>query len=491
VRAHWRWWVAAAGLAGVCGPGPTWAQGPVEAPSCEWCQAKLGSVEALRAQLPASWSFDPWVEPVYGSRTWVVQAGLQHRQAVLLVHGLGANGWTDWFSTLQALSERYRVVALDLPGFGYAQGVQGRLSPARLALVLRALLDHLALDAVTVVGHSMGGAVSLSLAAQYPRGISRLVLVDAAGILERTALLKAQALAQLPLDRVRLPPVAQKPLNLLSQWGQSKLEAAVGGPDPTRWLAEREWLWGLLGSGAPQVNAAVALSQEDFSEGLSALSLPVFMIWGELDPIAPLRTAKALQFVLPRSRLTVLPGVGHTPMEAASFEAFRAALQAALSEEWPALRAPPLDEAAGVAAPDLLCQGESGTRYSGVYRRIELRACTAIHLQQVRARELWLEDSIASAEDLWLGESSQPPEVALKLDRSSLVLTAAEVRGQTAVELSDARLDIAGVRLKGEVQGLSVQGASRLVASFSELRLGQQRRFLHFSEKLEKGSLKP
>ena len=89
-------------------------------PTCTHCRAKLQTLSALRNALPSDWRVQLEREPVLDSEVLTVQAGEAHPRTLLLVHGLGNNGFTDWLTVMPQLARQYHVIALDLPGFGYS-----------------------------------------------------------------------------------------------------------------------------------------------------------------------------------------------------------------------------------------------------------------------------------------------------------------------------------------------------------------------------------
>ncbi|MCV5950806.1 alpha/beta hydrolase, partial [Escherichia coli] len=77
----------------------------------------------------------------------------------------------DWLVSglLDRLSQEYRVIAVDRPGFGYSERPRGRLwTPAAQAALATAVLDRLGIDQTTVVGHSWGALVAAALALNHP-----------------------------------------------------------------------------------------------------------------------------------------------------------------------------------------------------------------------------------------------------------------------------------------------------------------------------------
>lgn len=99
---------------------------------------------------------------------------------VVLIHGLF--GSLDNLGLLaRPLSEQYRVISLDLRNHGASFHTDEMSYPQQAGDVL-ALLDHLALDQVAIVGHSMGGKVAMQLAKQSPERVRKLVVADIAPV---------------------------------------------------------------------------------------------------------------------------------------------------------------------------------------------------------------------------------------------------------------------------------------------------------------------
>ncbi len=104
--------------------------------------------------------------------------GPAHAPVVLLLHGLGSSG-DDWAPQTAALADRYRVLAVDLPGHHRSARPEGPLTIRHMAAHLEELLDRLAIEDAHVVGLSLGGCVALTLALDAPKRVRSLVLVNA------------------------------------------------------------------------------------------------------------------------------------------------------------------------------------------------------------------------------------------------------------------------------------------------------------------------
>lgn len=104
---------------------------------------------------------------------------------VMMIHGSGpgVTAWANWRLNIPVLSERLRIVAPDMIGFGYSERpADGVYTMARWCDHLVALADALKLETFDIVGNSFGGALAIAMAAAHPARVRRLVLMGAAGI---------------------------------------------------------------------------------------------------------------------------------------------------------------------------------------------------------------------------------------------------------------------------------------------------------------------
>lgn len=104
-------------------------------------------------------------------------------ETLILIHGLGSNAGF-WRYNIGALSQKYRVIAIDLPGYGKSQKDFYPYSLTFYADQIKRFIDELKLGKVTLVGHSMGGQISIVFALKYPQYLNKLVLAAPAGFEE-------------------------------------------------------------------------------------------------------------------------------------------------------------------------------------------------------------------------------------------------------------------------------------------------------------------
>ena len=97
----------------------------------------------------------------------------------ILIHGWSSSSFT-WAPVLPSLSRRYRCIAVDLPGFGKSPAPKGPPTIAGYADLIAGLIEQFTDRAVLVLGHSMGGQITATLALRHPMLVERMVLLNPA-----------------------------------------------------------------------------------------------------------------------------------------------------------------------------------------------------------------------------------------------------------------------------------------------------------------------
>jgi pimeloyl-ACP methyl ester carboxylesterase len=235
---------------------------------------------------------------------------------LVLLHGIAGTSAT-WEDVIPALAESHTVIAPDLLGHGDSAKPAGDYSLGNYANAVRDLLESLGLERATIVGHSLGGGVAMQFAYQYPERCQRLVLVASGGLgREVHALLRAAAL---PGANVVLPWLCvagrRSVGRIVHALGRAGLHASadleetwrsfVSLEDPAARRAFLHTVRGIIDLGGQRVSASDRL--------YLAAELPTLVIWGEQDPLIPVRHAREAHERMPRSRLEIFPGAGHYP----------------------------------------------------------------------------------------------------------------------------------------------------------------------------------
>lgn len=261
--------------------------------------------------------------PVAGMRVHVRDEG--RGPPMVLIHGTSSSlhTWDAWAS---ALRDSFRVVRFDLPGFGLTgPAPDGDYSMPAYVRFVAAVMDSLRIGPAMVAGNSLGGEIAWHVAAAEPARVSRLVLVDAAGLpTGRDAPLPFK-LAQLPLLAPMLEMVTPRAIVR-----QSLLEVYHDDAKVTDTLVDRVWLMARRpGARHAFIQRARTIRVDDASP-LGRITAPTLVLWGADDPWIPAPLAAEFARRIPGAETVVLPAVGHLPQEeapAVSLDSLRAFLR--------------------------------------------------------------------------------------------------------------------------------------------------------------------
>ena len=237
--------------------------------------------------------------------------------AVLLIHGITSSSRT-WRSVMHGLAENHTVIAPDLLGHGRSAKPRGDYSLGAYASGIRDLMALLEVPRATVVGHSLGGGIAMQFAYQFPERLDRLVFVDSGGLGEEVSL--ALRAATLPGAEVVLPLLfGVVPRRAGRTVGAVLSRLGVRASANTRGLAE-----GVESLGSAEARRAFVHTARGVIDPLGqridardrlylSKDVPTMLVWGDRDPIIPVRHGRGAHELMPHSRFEVLPGAGHFP----------------------------------------------------------------------------------------------------------------------------------------------------------------------------------
>ena len=212
---------------------------------------------------------------------------------VLLLHGWGAN-----IKTMQPivdiLKKQFRVLALDLPGFGESDMPFKAWNSFDYADIVKKFIDFLSLKDIILIGHSHGGRVSVILSSMYQNMVKKLILIDSAGIIAKRSLKYYY--------KVYKYKVLKKLYLLVYRNNDSKLRnfyKKFGSEDYKN--ADNEIIRQTL----------VKVLHDNIENHLIKIKAPTLIVWGENDTDTPIYMAKKLNKKIPDSGLVILDGAGH------------------------------------------------------------------------------------------------------------------------------------------------------------------------------------
>lgn len=203
-------------------------------------------------------------------------------------------------SVAAMLADSFRVVQLDLPGFGSSDEPQEPWDTARYADFLERFAVALGIRRLTIVAHSFGGRVALQFVTSGQRAgivVERLVLVDSAGIVRKRTPEEERRVKFFKLVR----RVCEVPL------------VRASFPDLIEAWMERQGSEDYRNSSELMKRTMVMSISEDLTPLMPKVGCPTLLIWGSADDATPLSDGDRMKALIPHSHLVVIEGAGHFP----------------------------------------------------------------------------------------------------------------------------------------------------------------------------------
>ncbi|UQU62281.1 alpha/beta fold hydrolase [Couchioplanes caeruleus] len=253
---------------------------------------------------------------VRGAAVRVHESGDPANPPILLLHGIGRS-LEDWLPQHERLSDGWRVISVDLPGFGLSDRMPGPITLASLADGVLATVD--ALDErrpLHVMGNSLGGAVAMQLLVTAPARVATLTLVNSAGFGKEVAFF-LRALAVPGLGRRLMRRMDAKAARRVER--SLFVDRALVTPERVEFalrvaarpgyaqvfLETAHALGGFRGIRRPW--------RDELLAGVAQHPRPTLLIWGDRDLILPATHLAAAQAAFPDARSHLFPDTGHMP----------------------------------------------------------------------------------------------------------------------------------------------------------------------------------
>jgi pimeloyl-ACP methyl ester carboxylesterase len=277
----------------------------------------LNQPDIPRSALEAKYATPPsqFVMLPDGARAHFRDRGPRDAQVLVLLHGSNASllTWEPWS---KSLSDRFRVVSVDLPGHGLTGAVPNRdYSQKGMATFVNQFVDKIGLQKFALGGNSMGGGVAAFYAETYPDRLTHLILVDAGGmpVKQGDRIPLAFKLAGMPWARPILLHIT--PRSLVSE---GLNDAIVRKAVITDAMIDSYWDFARMEGTREATSERFSLGFGDrnyIKDHIGAIKVPTLILWGEQDHLVPVESAHAFNAAIANSKLVVYPATGHIPME--------------------------------------------------------------------------------------------------------------------------------------------------------------------------------
>jgi pimeloyl-ACP methyl ester carboxylesterase len=248
-----------------------------------------------------------------GARAHVRDQGPRDAPVLVLVHGSNASLFT-WVPWVERLDDSFRVVTLDMPGHGLTGAVpNGDYSQEGMVTFTREVADKLHLGQFAIGGNSMGGAIAARFAEDYPGRVTKLILVDAAGM-------PAKQGEKIPLAfKIARTPVINRMMLYITPRSivtEGLNDAIVHKEIITDRMIDTYWDFARMeGTRAATLKRFSLPWNHDVQRDIGKIKAPTLILWGAQDNLIPVQAAHEYARAIAGSKLIVYPATGHIPQE--------------------------------------------------------------------------------------------------------------------------------------------------------------------------------
>jgi pimeloyl-ACP methyl ester carboxylesterase len=244
---------------------------------------------------------------VNGVEVYYRESGNVNNPTLFFIHGFLGSSY-DWIEMIRYYDDNYHVIAIDLPGFGASEkSIEYNYARENQANTVIELIKSLQLNEVTLVGHSMGGMISLMSAYKEPELIKELVLIGSAGLETGGS---PSALPLFVYDYVVNNYYIQRTL-FNTAYSPSEVEA---GLVTDQMFKEMYYYTSKIPA---QVLAKFSTDADGgyLNDKFESIVQPTLLLWGSDDGFVSVENGYIMDKRLPNSKLAVIDKAGHLPFD--------------------------------------------------------------------------------------------------------------------------------------------------------------------------------
>ena len=251
---------------------------------------------------------------INGNNVHYLIEGNRSGPALVLVHGFTASLHT-WDGWVEELKSDYLILRFDVPGFGLTGPMPDAhdFSADYMCNIVEQLTKSLGITAFSIAGNSMGGYIAWNYAWRFPEKVEHLIVVDPMSYPQRLPP-EIRAIAR-PVGGAIATRVTTE--NMVSK----SVAGAYGDPENIQPGVEQRYFDLFMREGNRASAARIARKMARLANsgyvnlGISEISVPTLVMWGEKDTITPFELIKYWQRDLPHAAYITYPELGHVPME--------------------------------------------------------------------------------------------------------------------------------------------------------------------------------
>src|SRR5215471_13298856 len=226
---------------------------------------------------------------------------------LVLIHGYTSSTFA-WKDVFDPLSQQFRVIAVDLKGFGFSGKPEGDYTRGAQADLVVRLLDHLKVDRAILCGSSMGGEVSMNAAVRHPDRVSALILVDSGGVTVGGGGSVAPGVTGWPVVGPAIAALALTSDSLVRDGLRKSFydDSMVTEEQVAAYYRPLKTRGGQRAAYLARVQAGLDPVEPEIKQ-------PTLIVWGAEDELIPPEAGRRLNSLIAGSRLVVFDKCGHLP----------------------------------------------------------------------------------------------------------------------------------------------------------------------------------
>lgn len=239
------------------------------------------------------------------------EVGEEHDETILFIHGFLGSSY-DFIDVMNALKDRYHVVAIDLVGFGLSSKPEtydyGKVNQAKTVhdfMVAKQLTN------VIIMAHSMGGEVTIHLTSSYPERIQQLILIGSAGYVEETTTGGPPELPLFVYREIVQNYYVQRAFFFTAYSEYERKNGLITNEDFDEMYIVNRTIPSTILRKFSRDNDTMMMQDK-----IAMITQPVLLIWGEFDGFIPLSSGEKLQEQFgDNATLVVMDEAGHLPFD--------------------------------------------------------------------------------------------------------------------------------------------------------------------------------